>query len=99
MIGMENILFSVLVLSSISGLTTEALKKVFSKEPENLLACGCSIVISVIASIGYVMYFDLEVTPRLVVILISHMFVTWLTSMLGYDKIIQTIGQIKEKRK
>ena len=88
---------ALLVISVITSLTVEALKRILDKTKlkysSNLLAAIVSLVISLIASIVYVVIKAIPFSAILVVEIIILMFLSFLVSTIGYDKVIQTIKQ------
>ena len=64
----------------------------FSK---NILAGIVAIVVSTAISIGYCVLTHTAATSEVVVYAICLIALTWLCAMLGYDKVIQTLTQIK----
>lgn len=100
MIVMMQIFFiALLAISVLSGLTVEAIKNMFkdytiSWKP-NILSAIVSMVLSIAATAGYVVYTETSITPQLIVMAIALIFLSWLCSMVGYDKVSQAIAQIK----
>ena len=100
MIVMMQIFFiALLAISVLSGLTVEAIKNMFkdytiSCKP-NILSAIVSMVLSIAATAGYVVYTETSITPQLIVMAIALIFLSWLCSMVGYDKVSQAIAQIK----
>lgn len=89
-------------LALVSGLTTlavEGLKKILdeSKIPykSNLLAGIVAIVLSCGAVIAYMLYFSKPFTVQTGVVLVCFAFLSWLCSMVGFDKIKQLLEQFK----
>ncbi len=96
---MELFLFGLLVCSTLTGLLTEALKKLCEEHGfpyyANTLAGIDSAVVSVLVGIGYVLFTGAAVTTQVVICIIALVFMSWLCAMVGYDKVIQTISQFK----
>lgn len=82
-----------LVTSVFTGLFTEALKKQIQSST-NLIAGATSIVLSIAVLIGYSIIFNVAVDSKYIVAGVTLCALSWLCSMLGYDKVIQTIKQI-----
>ena len=81
--------------SLVSSLLTEALKKAFKYISTNVIAL---IDAFIVGGIGTVFAYDLmgvEWNPSNIVCLILMVFCVWIGSMIGYDKVMQTISQIK----
>lgn len=98
---MENsgLLLSVLAgIGVLTSLTVQALKKILDEKEvrysSNILAVVVSVVLTLAGSIGYIIYHSLAVTPQLIVTIIAMMFLSFLTSTVGYDKVVQAIKQL-----
>lgn len=92
-------LFSVLLLgvSVIISLTVEAIKKMLGnkKYSSNIIACLISLVLSPIIGICTCVILGIVIDSKVIICLIALTFLSWLCAMLGYDKVIQSIKQIK----
>ena len=103
MISFEIFLLGLLVTSVLTGLTTEAVKKVLAEHEvnyrANTLAGIVSLVLSVAIGIGYITLTGSQFTSQIVVCLVGQVFMSWLCAMVGYDKVIQAISQFKTNRK
>ena len=99
MITAQVFLLGLLIVSTITGLSTEAIKKLMDEANKqyrsNLLAGIVSTVISLAIGISYVLLKGYDFNTRNVIFIISLIFMSWLCSMLGYDKVIQSISQFK----
>lgn len=86
-----------------TSLTTEAIKKILDekqvKYSANILAAVVAVVLTVAASIGYIIYASILVTPQVVVCVIAMVFLAFLCATVGYDKVIQAIEQLKKLTK
>lgn len=82
--------------SSISGLMTQALKKSFNIS-SNIIALLDAIIVGGIGTAIAYEIMGVEVSMRNFSYLVLMMVCIWLGSMVGYDKVIQTITQIKEE--
>lgn len=81
--------------STVSSLFTEALKKSFKNISTNIIALINSVVVGVVGtSIAYVLM-GVEWSLVNIVCIVLMTFCVWVGSMVGYDKVIQTISQIK----
>ena len=86
-------------ISILVSLTVEALKKMLGEGKtvsSNLLAGAVSIVISLVVGICYCILIGVPFDAQSVIYMIALVFLSWLCSMLGYDKVVQTIQQIKK---
>jgi len=94
-------LFMILLfaVSVINGLFTEAVKKILKEKKVNYSAntiTGCiAVVLSVVVGVCYVIMADAAVNAQLIVWLVALVLLSWLAAMVGYDKVIQAITQIK----
>ena len=101
--SVEIMLLGLLVVSTFTGLTTEAMKKLlkeFSKTYKPNLLAGCvSLALSVAVGISYVVLTGRGWNEQTIIYLVCLVFLAWLSAMVGYDKVIQTIGQIKTQNR
>ena len=99
MINFEIFLFGLLITSTLTSLTTEALKKLFSEHnktvPSNTLAGVVSLVLSIAIGVGYVIMTGSTFTAQIIMCIIAQIFMSWLCAMVGYDKVIQAVSQFK----
>lgn len=99
MITFETCLFGLLIVSTLTGLTTEAVKKILTEHNveyrANTLAGIVAFVLSLALGTGYVILSDLDFTAQVIICVIAETFMSWLCAMVGYDKVIQTISQFK----
>ena len=100
MISMDTFLLGLMIVSTLTSLTTEALKKVFAESEKtvhsNTLAGIVAAVLSTLISIGYAVFTDTTVTPQIIVCIVAMIFMSWLCAMVGYDKVV---GLLKSKTK
>ena len=103
MVNLETFLFGLLITSAVTGLATEAIKKLLSEHNvayhANTLAGIVSLIISAAIGTGYIIITNLEFTIQIIICLIAQIFMSWLCAMVGYDKVIQTISQFKTNNK
>lgn len=99
--NLEFLFVGLALISAFTTLTVEALKKLLDeagkKYSPNLLAVIVSIVLTIAASIGYIIIQGIPVTPAVIVEIIAMIFLSFLCSTVGFDKIKQTIIQILGK--
>lgn len=102
MITFETFLLGVIASSLLTGLVTEGVKKLLDEHEvtyyTNTLAAIVAVITSVLLGIGYVLVCDVALTTHIFVYLIALAFASWLIAMNGYDKVLQTILQIKNKK-
>lgn len=103
MVNFETFLLVLLITSTLTGLSTEAVKKIMVEYNvnyrANTLAGLVSLVLSAAIGIGYIFIINISFTTQVVVYLIALIFMSWLCAMVGYDKVIQTISQFETYRK
>lgn len=96
-ITLETFVFGLLVTSTLTGLATEAIKKILTehnvKYHANTLAGIVAFVLSFAVGTGYIVLSGLEFTSSIIICLIAQTFMSWLCAMVGYDKVVQTITQ------
>lgn len=94
------LLSGLFAVSVVVTLATEAIKKIFDElevsYASNIVAGGTSLVISTAYSIGYAVLASITVDAKFIICIICLIFMSWLCAMLGYDKVVQAIKQIKE---
>lgn len=94
-----SLFISILVAGSVlAGLLTEAIKVWYRNEgkeaPPNIIALINAIVCGGgVAAVAY-MLLAIPFTINNIILLIVLIFFSWLGSMVGYDKITQTVGQM-----
>ena len=89
----------ILIVSLLTGLTVEGLKKILDetkiKYSSNILAVIVSVILSLIISIVYLILNDIAFTLKIAVEIIVLIYLSFLTSTVGHDKVVQTISQLK----
>ena len=97
----ETFLMLLLAVSVFTGLFTEAVKIVMDglgeKYCSNVLAGGVAVILSVLVSAAYVVLTETAYNNKMMVYLIALTLLSWLSAMVGYDKVIQAILQIRDK--
>lgn len=96
----EVALMLLLVVATMTGLVTEAVKKVLqegnvSYKP-NLLAGLVAVALSVGVGAAYMVLTETVLNAQMAVYLIALVFLSWLSAMVGYDKVVQTIAQLRK---
>lgn len=103
MISMEIFLLGLLIVSTLTALATEAVKKVLAEHNKtyraNTLAGLVALIVSIGVGIGYVLIAGIAFTTTIIVCLVALVFMSWLCAMVGYDKVIQAISQFKTTTK
>lgn len=99
---LEVFLVLLMAVSITTGLVVEGVKNVFIElgisYHANILA-GC-VAVTLAAAIGasYMILTEAAFNQRMAVVLIALMLLSWLSAMVGYDKVIQAITQITGKK-
>ena len=85
------------IISGLTSLTVEAIKKLMGerKYSANLLAAIVAVILTVAISAGYLVYYSISVTPQIIVIITALVFLSFLTSTVGFDKVKQLFSQLK----
>lgn len=94
-----SLFISILVAGSIlSGLLTQAIKVWYRNEnkeaPPNIVALINAIVCGGGVTAVVYMLLAIPFTINNIILLVVLIFFSWLGSMVGYDKITQTVGQM-----
>ena len=101
--NLEIFLITLFAVSLFTGLFTEAIKKWLDERGKtyysNALAGYVAVALSVVVSVGYVILTEAALNAKMAVYLIALMVLSWLSSMIGYDKVVQTIQQIAGMKK
>lgn len=99
----EVFMLGLFIVSALTGLVTQAIKKWKDERGKtyyaNALAGYVSVAVSFVVSAGYVILTDTAINAKLAVYLISLILLSWIGAMIGYDKVIQTIAQIRTYKK
>lgn len=100
---LEIFLFGLLVVSVLTGLFTEAIKKWLQERDKhyypNALAGYVAVGLSIAVGIAYVIVTGAAINAQMAVYLIALVLLSWLCAMVGYDKVIQAISQFKTYKK
>ncbi|MDO4305965.1 MAG: aminopeptidase [Eubacteriales bacterium] len=98
--SLEIFLLGLLIVSVMTGLFTEAIKNWMKERDKtyypNALAGYVSVGLSVAVGAAYVILTGAEINAKLAVYLIALLLLSWLSAMVGYDKVIQAISQFKQ---
>lgn len=93
MISFDIFLVGLMIVSTLTSLTTEAVKKILVehniKYRSNTLVGIVAAVLSAAIGISYVVVANAGFTPQVIVCLIALVFMSWLCAMVGYDKVIE----------
>ena len=93
---------ALLAVSLFTNLTVEGIKKLLNggnvKYSSNVLAAIISVVIAVVISVTYLIMNDLAFSVKIGVEIVVLMYLAFLISTVGYDKVIQMIKQIQSTK-
>ncbi len=95
--GIELIFIFLFIVSVFTTLTVQSIKHTLNsiKFPENLLAVIVSAVLSVFIVFLYCLYNNIQITTQIIIETVVLVYLSFLVATNGYDKVIQTIKQIK----
>lgn len=103
MITFDVFMLGLLITSILTGLATEAVKKILTEHNvtyrANTLAGLIALALSIAIGTGYVVLNDTVFTSQIAVCLVAQVFMSWLCAMVGYDKVVQAISQFKTRGK
>lgn len=101
-ISLQTFFLGLMITSTLSGLVTEAIKKILTEQNKsyhaNTLAGIVASVLSIAISVGYILVTNAGFTIQTIIYSIALVFLSWLCAMVGYDKVAQTIAQIKTRK-
>lgn len=90
---------ALLIVSVITNLTVEGIKKLLDitkvKYSSNVLAAVLSVLITCAVSVIYLIMTDTIFTMKIGVEIVVLMYLGFLISTVGYDKVIQMLKQIQ----
>lgn len=99
--GFQFIFIVLFIVSVLTTLTVQGIKYVLDTTNANYSANILAVVVSVILSAAFVilycLYFNKPLTIQIVIETVVLMYLSFLVATNGYDKVIQTIKQIKDK--
>lgn len=102
MFEIETLLLGLLISSTVTGLVTEAVKKILNEFKvdyyANTLVGIVSLFLSAGVGVGYVIFTGENFTSQVIVSIVAMVFANWLCAMVGYDKVVQAISQFKTKK-
>lgn len=97
MINTGTMVIALAVVSALTSLTVEGIKKILDENKKeyrsNLLAAIVAITLSIAMVLGYILFYGKSFTVRLGVVMVSFAFLSWLASMVGFDKVKQLLEQ------
>lgn len=101
MITIDIFLTGLMIVSFLTGLVTEAVKKIVSERNveyrPNTIAGIAAAILSAAIGIGYVVLAGIGFTSQIIVCIIALTFMGWLCAMVGYDKVIGVFKNTNKK--
>lgn len=93
---------ALLIVSVVTNLTVEGIKKLLDgttvKYSSNILAAISSVVIACAICVIYMIMNDVVFSLKVGVEIVVLMYLGFLTSTVGYDKVIQMIKQLQNTK-
>lgn len=93
---------ALLVVSLLTSLTVEGIKKLLDETSvrysSNILAAILSVILSAAVCVIYLIMYDIGFSLKIGVEIVVLMYLGFLVSTVGYDKVIQTIKQIQASK-
>lgn len=100
--NLEFFIFGLLIISTLTSLSTEAIKKILVEHEinyySNTLVGIISLVLSIATGTGYAVVTGVGFDKHFIVYIVALVFMSWLCAMIGYDKVVQAISQFKTQR-
>lgn len=96
-------LLMLLVCSVFTSLIVEGLKNMLDKQGKqlassNITVAVVAVVLALAISVGYALYFGLAFTIQYIICIVALCVLSWLCSMVGYDKVMQALSQLFGKK-
>ena len=100
MLNLEIFLVGLMIVSTVTGLVTEGVKKTLDackvNYNSNILAGIVAAVLSAAIGVGYVLINGIGFSAAIIVYIVAMTFLGWLGAMVGYDKVIGMIKNFKK---
>lgn len=87
--------FILMICSIMTGLVVEAIKKMVEVNKPNIVAAVVSVVIGIAIPCIYIVMHGLPFDVTAILYIVSIVVLSWLCSMLGFDKVVQSLEQLK----
>lgn len=91
---------ALLTVSLLTNLTVQGIKKLLEgtnvKYSSNILAAVVSVVLAGAVSVIYMVTMDVTFSMKVGVEILILMYLGFLVSTVGYDKVLQTLRQIRD---
>lgn len=101
MITIDIFLLGLMIVSTLTGLVTEGVKKILIEckveYRANTVAGIVAAVLSAGVGIGYSVLAGVSFSAQTTVCIVALMFMSWLCAMVGYDKVIGLFNNTNKK--
>lgn len=91
------------IFATLTSLITEGVKKAFDsfgfKYATNVVVLYVSIIVGGVGTCIFYIWNGIDVSMKNVIWILLMTGANWLGSMIGYDKVIQTVTQLKNNKK
>lgn len=98
---MDIFLIGLMIVSTLTGLVTEAIKKIVAERNvayrPNTIAGVVAAILSAGIGIGYTILSGISFTAQIAVYIAALTFMGWLGAMVGYDKITDLLKKSNKK--
>lgn len=81
--------------SAVSSLLTQAIKKALPNVSSNILALVDSVAVGIVGTVFAYILLNIAFSVQNIISIVLMAVCIWIGSMLGYDKVTQTIKQLK----
>ena len=95
--SMDILMILLAAAAALTGLVTEAVKKMIGDEKvhsPNLLAAVVSVVVAGGVCAWYIVMHDIVIDAKVWAQIVALIVLSWLCAMCGFDKVRQTIDQL-----
>ena len=82
--------------SLVSSLLTEAIKKSYKNVSTNVIALIDAVCVGVVGTVCAYILMGIAFTLSNVICIVLMAVCVWIGSMVGYDKVMQTLSQLKD---
>lgn len=100
MITMDIFLAGLMIVSTLTGLVTQAIKKILDERHaayrSNTVAGIVAAIMSGAIGVGYVLFTGIAFSTQIIICIVGLVFMGWLCAMVGYDKVIGMFKNNKE---
>ena len=87
--------FILMACSLMTALVVEAIKQMVEVKKPNILAAVVSVVVGIAIPCMYIIMNSLPFDTTAILYIVSIVVLSWLCAMLGFDKVVQTLNQLK----